>query len=555
MQDLERQRLLDEIEQLKKQKYDLQARDVVRMEDLLKRRLEFENTVSIISSRFMGDIDLDQAIETSLQDMGLMRKAIRAYIFMFSEDGKTLNNTHEWCSEGAKPQKETLKNLPVSFFPIGIDRIKKGEVVHVKTASRISEEDIREELECRGIKSILLLPLKINGQIAGFIGFDSTIRTTDWTDEDVSMLRVGTEVIGRALERKDQEREIKRQMHNFSIIYDVGKALNFVEDLTRFLSMLLDKAIDITWSQKGSLMLYDEGSNELVTRIVRGLDPRLTEKIMTGEIKCKRIKKGEGAAGKVFETGMPLIINDIKDDPIFVEREKSWAENILCVPLKVYDEAIGVINITNKRQLQHYTEEDIELVLALANQAATAINNARLYEMAITDGLTKVLIRRHFLKRLEDEIRRSKRYNHKLSLIMADFDNFKEINDTYGHQAGDRVLNQVGEVLRKSVRSSDFVGRYGGEEFCITLTETPTEGALVFANRLGSLIGSTEFSDDNFIMRRTISIGVATFPDHAADLHELIKCADLALYKAKRDGRNKTCSYDEVQSYERSLVE
>ncbi|MDQ7825785.1 MAG: diguanylate cyclase [Candidatus Eremiobacteraeota bacterium] len=543
-----------ELDELRKKNEELcaLAAERTRIEEMIKRRLEFEKTVSMISARFLGDCDIDNAIEQSLQEMAVLRNAVRAYIFMFSEDGALVSNTHEWCAPDNPPQKEKMQNLPTNFFVIGLDKLRRGEPVHIKTASKLPSESDREALEKQGIKSLLLLPLRLNQSLAGFIGFDSAVRTTEWTEDDVSILRVASEVIGRAIERKKQDSELAKQMHNLSILYDVGRALNFIDDLTKLLKMILDRAIDIAQSQKGSLMLYDENTDELVVRVVRGLDSATEERILHGEIQCVRIKPGDGIAGRVFESGQPLIINNTREDTRFIAPMDSYVANILCVPLRVFDETIGVINITNKKNDEPFNENDVHIVAALSNQAAVAINNARLYELAVTDSITKLLIRRHFMQRLEDEVRRAKRYGHKFSLVMVDFDHFKEINDTYGHPAGDKVLMDVGRIFKKFVRSSDFVGRYGGEEFSFALPETGLAGASVFCERLRKKIEDYEFTYKDILIRKTISLGIATFPDHADDMQELIRRADLSLYKAKRDGRNKSCSFDDVMRYEKA---
>jgi diguanylate cyclase (GGDEF)-like protein len=160
--------------------------------------------------------------------------------------------------------------------------------------------------------------------------------------------------------------------------------------------------------------------------------------------------------------------------------------------------------------------------------------------MAVTDSLTKLYIRRHFVQRLEDELRRARRYNHNLSLLVIDIDHFKTLNDKYGHQAGDAVLVEMARAFRRMTRATDVTARYGGEEFCIILPETPLEGAQIIAERLRVEIENVDISFTNYKLKTTISIGVATFPIHAENVEGLIRAADLAMYKAKELGRNRT---------------
>jgi diguanylate cyclase (GGDEF)-like protein len=156
------------------------------------------------------------------------------------------------------------------------------------------------------------------------------------------------------------------------------------------------------------------------------------------------------------------------------------------------DEAIGVINITNRKNSEAFRQEDEEILGALASQAAVAIARTRLYEAAITDGMTRLYIRRFIMHRLLEETKKSRRYGAVLSVIMCDIDHFKRVNDTWGHAAGDAVIIQVAAILKAGLRVDvDAAGRYGGEEFLLLLPHTPGESASVAAERLRARIAET----------------------------------------------------------------
>ncbi|MBQ2872117.1 GGDEF domain-containing protein, partial [bacterium] len=183
---------------------------------------------------------------------------------------------------------------------------------------------------------------------------------------------------------------------------------------------------------------------------------------------------------------------------------------------------------------------------ALANQAAIAIDNAKLYELATKDGLTKLYTHRHFFTLLDTEIKRAARYNHVMSVVMMDIDNFKSINDTYGHAVGDKVLREVASVIAKTVRKIDMPARYGGEEFAVILPETKGEDATIIAHRLRRKVEAINLTlNDGTVVKVTVSVGIAAFPDAAEDELTLMDFADKALYESKHHGKNCVHLYNE----------
>jgi diguanylate cyclase (GGDEF)-like protein len=137
------------------------------------------------------------------------------------------------------------------------------------------------------------------------------------------------------------------------------------------------------------------------------------------------------------------------------------------------------------------------------------------------------------------EVKRAQRYNLNLSLIMIDLDHFKEFNDGYGHLEADTLLRKIAQIMKSSLRETDFVARYGGEEFAMILPEANKEGASIAAERVRRAIGERTFGEVR--VKMTVSLGVISYPDDACPRADLIKAADNALYRAKREGRNRTC--------------
>jgi diguanylate cyclase (GGDEF)-like protein len=292
-------------------------------------------------------------------------------------------------------------------------------------------------------------------------------------------------------------------------------------------------------------MFHIDQTDELATKFVYGIDENEKPRKATET----RIKSGEGVAGTVLKTGLPLIVNEGHQSPLFKSLSstndfETRIRNLISVPLVFKERVTGVINMVNKSDPLGFNNDDQRLLCALANQAAMAVENARLYELAITDGLTKLFIHRYFQARLEEEVTRAKRYHSMVSLILFDIDHFKKFNDTYGHQQGDLVLIEVAKLVKQAVRETiDIPARYGGEEFTIILPETDAPGALLVAERLRKTIEQYDFPGQGTALKVTISLGIATFPDHAPNRPMLIKNADIALYNCKRRGRNCSTIY------------
>jgi len=177
--------------------------------------------------------------------------------------------------------------------------------------------------------------------------------------------------------------------------------------------------------------------------------------------------------------------------------------------------------------------------------------SSKLEEVSIRDPLTRLYNRRKFEEFLRYEFSRSIRHEHCFSLIIFDLDNFKAINDTYGHPVGDLVLEQFANLLRKHSRKSDLVARLGGDEFALILPETTNAMGIVVAEKLRTILGSTELVLPSGNTRVSISVGVASYPDNGEDMDNLFQAVDVALYRAKRQGKNRVIALD---SSEQNLI-
>ncbi len=226
---------------------------------------------------------------------------------------------------------------------------------------------------------------------------------------------------------------------------------------------------------------------------------------------------------------------------------RSW----LGVPLEADRTPLGVISIAST-EISAFTEQDEEMLRTLGQQVVSALENARLFELATIDGLTRLLNSRYLRQKLAEEFERTSKIRGQLSVVMVDIDHFKKINDTHGHEVGNEVLQHLAILLRGNLRDSDIAGRYGGEEFMLILPNTSADAAHFVSERLRRTIEETPADTDGGLIHITASLGVANFPTFpAGEPDALVEQADRALYESKRGGRNRVTLFQPLPEVER----
>jgi diguanylate cyclase (GGDEF)-like protein len=263
-----------------------------------------------------------------------------------------------------------------------------------------------------------------------------------------------------------------------------------------------------------------------------------------------------GVIGRTARTKKTQFIRDVSADSDFLQASYE-VKNEIGVPLIKDNNVLGVLNVESKGDVP-LTENDVNVLNTLAGSVAVAIDNARLHAevklMAMTDVVSGLANRRAFDETLYAEITRASRYSQPISLIILDLDSFKEYNDKWGHPAGDIRLREIADLLRSNVRDPDIAARYGGEEFAVILPNTSKGGAIRLAERLRHSAESSapQKSDDNYpISGYTISLGVATYPDDATSVEELLLMADNAELMAKRLGKNQVYAANSANKVQR----
>ena len=333
---------------------------------------------------------------------------------------------------------------------------------------------------------------------------------------------------------------LARRNEELETLVEIGKALTSCLDLREILGVIMEKVGQLLRPKTWSLLLVDERTGDLTFEIA--VSPAAER------LKDIRLRKGEGIAGWVALHGEPLLIPNVARDERFAPEVDTAVRfntrSIVCVPLKSKNRILGVIELVNSLEESRFSEADLKILSTIADYAAIAIENARyverVRELVVTDDLTGLYNSRYLLDLLDYEIERARRYGYPVSLVFLDLDFFKDVNDTYGHLVGSRLLGEVGRLIRGQIRKADVAIRYGGDEFVVVLPNTPKDGAVTMATHLRTRLKDHYFlEDEGYRIRLTASFGVATFPDDAETKLALIRMADRAMYRVKdstRDG-------------------
>ena len=330
---------------------------------------------------------------------------------------------------------------------------------------------------------------------------------------------------------------LKDKYNYQGILKESTKAIITILDQNDLLNYLIDAMQAGFKINKACLFLKGEGDYYYM-RYERGIDKKtaVTCKINDSLLEWLKSKK------QIFiKEEQEEATSQKKFDALYGNMGIAGAE--LIIPLFFKDQMIALLTLGSKGNKEPYMQSDIDILETLANQAAIAIENSRLYDEAIKDSLTGLYHHKYFMERLQEEMERFKRYRHDMSLLMIDIDHFKKINDTFGHPVGDRVLREVSTLLKQISRKVDIVARYGGEEFVILLPDTKKKGALIMAERLRKSVEEMPLGDN---LKVTVSIGISCCDEREKELSqgEFIEHADNALYRAKENGRNRVETVD-----------
>jgi diguanylate cyclase (GGDEF)-like protein len=447
------------------------------------------------------------------------------------------------------PENHVLENRPVDAIMEVMETSSQGGLVFTPVSVwQTLSESVRQALTSHQVWQFLLVADMQGPQALEFMASGAFLTLVTSPPDKAKISRALTQ----AEEVSNMYQDIFMMAREIGLERELlarkNEQLAFLNQVLTRASQTLDPALILSTSAEDLGLLLDvravlgvfwsinEGQNEAEIFLPENL-PQSHQEDWVNHLLSVAGRLGKEAV-RAYQVSFLNFREGMQDNPPELAQ-------LVTLPLTLGPEPFGALVICS-REAAALGQDRRQTLTSAANHLALAMRNSLEFRKtkarADHDGLTRISNRHHFDMRLREEMKRHQRHKDELSLMMIDLDYFKSVNDTYGHQAGDMVLREVGRILQKTLRESDFPARYGGEEFVVILPQTREDQAWILAERLREVVGKTVFRVQHKRFRVTASIGIAGVrPGALARPEILVEKADQALYQAKASGRNMVC--------------
>ncbi len=475
------------------------------------------------------NLELGGVLESILKQALTLVSARDAQIFLY--DGTSLEFGAVIYGEGIQPDPVFQPGKDSLFYRA----VRKGQRILVPDIQ--SENNLPDTWKSG---ALVILPLIFHHTVIGLMNI-TFVNPGELEEGLLQVLDLLSSQAAIAINNARTFEEERKQRKLAQALQQTGRSIQSSLDLEVVLNQILTQIATVIDYDSANLILLEEG----VVRTVRQVGTQgAGKRDNPGDPAADLDISGFSTLDKIINSQSPLIIPDTTQSADWVVTEStrdvlSWAG----APIIDEGQVIGFLSL-NSHVRDFYNPDLSEILTAFAGQASIALRHARLHkeiqELAITDPMTNILNRRGLDRWGQYEIDRAKRFGSSLSAIFFDLDHFKDINDTYGHDAGDVVLCQVVDCCRNVIRKIDILSRMGGEEFLVILPETPLPIAIHVAERIRKTVAGHECQINGQSVKITLSLGVVELSEEMDTLAELANAADQYMYHAKKSGRNQT---------------
>ncbi len=503
----------------------------VRVASRASRQLEALLQVGAAASRVL---DPEELARLALDETVRILNAERALLFLTNENSG-LVRPHL----GRDATGNDLKEL-TGYSSTVVDRVVATREAIVLTGTEEGAALGSESAVTHGLRSILVAPLQIEDRLLGVVYLDSRLAKGIFTHDDVEILSAITANVAFALETArlaEMEMSVaseRRQRQVAEVLRDSMRTIGQSLDPRGVLRAILQTSVQALAADAGAILLAEGERLEITAAIGGGVNlPPEGYDIPKAE---------QPEIAEALRARKPLAVASViseRNSPLFGLLGRSGS--FIVAPLVVREQALGALVVIARRP-NAFGQTQTEVAAALAGQGVVAFENAELFArvqtLAQRDELSGVANRRYFFEMAGRTFRDARQLGRPLSAMMLDIDHFKNVNDRYGHAAGDDVIRVVAQRVTKVIGSGDIVGRYGGEEFALVV-QAPLKDAHELAERLRQVINEAPIATTAGPVDITASVGVAQMQPRDADLGRLLQRTDAALYEAKRGGRDQ----------------
>ncbi len=532
----------------------------ITLEDFLKEfdRVEVERLLYTMSS--LHDIgeeitssetpDIASSMASLLRMLMGTVLCTKAAVLLYAKYKYALQSTVVKGMEGnfyLRLDPKELSKWAEMKHPVTIEEIKEQLPAFYKTHA--------ENLTQMGVQ--ILIPLIVKDSLVGCLLIGDKLDKGKYSATDLILLsmisrQVSIDVYKFILmddlkQTSDKLRKQKAELVEANMgvqrMSDISMRFISILDENKLFQAVLDEMIASTSANKGVILKVDHGQDALSVMCCKNTEPFAQRTLLP--------YRSNEALAKTIEEAKPQIC--------MLEGGRIWqveARYALFVPIlnketgeDSYVAYILAIFDKEKRGggFLTFNERDEAMLVSFANYASILIENVRNYELATKDSMTHLYVRRFFDQRLIDQIEKSNQFNKPFSLLIMDIDHFKHVNDTWGHPVGDQIIKLVASTIQRNIRTEiDIPARYGGEEFTLLMPDADPEKALMIAERIRQAVDAMDVSHLITGRNITVSIGVATFPQHGTQPKSLMESSDLALYRSKGGGRNRVSLAEDI---------